>query len=423
MTRQKIATLAIAALGLCQAAYCQTDVDECIRLACQNYPQIKEYGLIEASKEYDIKNASLAWVPQLSISGKASWQSVVVEMPWDIPGMELDIPHTQYGVTADINQQIWDGGAGAVRKKLISAEADVNSKQLEVGLYAIRSRVQNIYLGIKLIEKQLELNELLTESLDRTCDELEAMVNNGVACGSDLDQVKVNLLSSEQQKQALETDLNSYIRMLSLLTGHDFEGETFMDPEVSSPGTMDMEISRPELGLYDAQRQQLELRRKQLNTNISPKLNLNIQAGYARPGLNMLSGTFDPYILAGLKLQWNFGSLYTLQNDRRRNDLEASRLDIQRNTFLVNTSIEAMEKESAMLKAAGIMEKDEEIIQLRQNIRVSAENQYKEGIIKMNDYLGLLDDEFKARLDASIHYIQYVMAVFDLNNTLGKNNQ
>lgn len=415
--------MAIAALGLCQAAFCQTDIEECIRLACRNYPQIKEYDLIEASKEYSIRNASLAWVPQLSISGKASWQSVVVEMPWDIPGMELDIPHTQYGFTADITQQIWDGGAGAVKKQLVSAEADVNSRQLEVSLYSIRSRVQNIYLGIKLIEKQLELNRLLTESLDRTRAEIEAMVKNGVAYGSDLDQVKVSLLSGEQQKQALETDLNAYIKMLSLLTGRNLEGETFMDPEVDPTGTMDMEISRPELGLYDAQRQQIELRRKQLNTNISPKLNLNVQAGYARPGLNMLSGTFDPYVLAGFKLQWNFGSLYTLHNDRRKNDLEASRLDLQRKSFLMNTSIEAMEKESAMLKAAGVMEKDEEIISLRHNIRISAENQYKEGIIKMNDYLNLLDDEFEARLDSSIHYIQYVMAVFDLQNTLGKDNE
>lgn len=415
--------MAIAALGLCQAAFCQTDIKECIRLACRNYPQIKEYDLIEASKEYSIRNASLAWVPQLSISGKASWQSVVVEMPWDIPGMELDIPHTQYGVTADITQQIWDGGAGAVKKQLVSAEAEVNSRQLEVSLYSIRSRVQNIYLGIKLIEKQLELNRLLTESLDRTRAEIEAMVKNGVAYGSDLDQVKVSLLSGEQQKQALETDLNAYIRMLSLLTGRNLEGETFMDPEVGQTGMMDMEISRPELGLYDAQRQQIELRRKQLNTNISPKLNLNVQAGYARPGLNMLSGTFDPYVLAGFKLQWNFGSLYTLHNDRRKNDLEASRLDLQRKSFLMNTSIEAMEKESAMLKAAGVMEKDEEIISLRHNIRISAENQYKEGIIKMNDYLNLLDDEFEARLDSSIHYIQYVMAVFDLQNTLGKDNE
>lgn len=89
----------------------------------------------------------------------------------------------------------------------------------------------------------------------------------------------------------------------------------------------------------------------------------------------------------------------------------------------MNTSIEAMEKEGEMRKAAYVMEKDEEIISLRQSISVSAQAQYKEGIIKMNDYLSLLDEEFRARLDSSIHYIQYVMAVYDLQNTLGKDNK
>ena len=421
--KHKFIFLAIIASGICRPAFCQTDLEECIRLAYQNYPQIKEYDLIEVSKKYDIRNASIAWTPQLSISGKASWQSVVVEMPWDIPGMELDIPHTQYGVTADLTQQIWDGGASAIKKKLINSEADVSSRQLEVNLYSIRSRVQNIYLGIKLIEKQLDLNRLLMESLERTRGEIEAMVENGVAYGSDLDQVKVSLLSCGQQKQALETDRSAYVKMLGILTGRNLDGMDFKEPEVSPAESGGLDITRPELGLYDAQLKQIELRQKQLNVNISPKLNLNVQAGYGRPGLNMLSGKFDPYLLAGIKLQWNFGGLYTLNNDRHKNEVEASKLDALRKSFLVNTSIEAMEKESEMRKAAAVMEKDEEIISLRQSIRRSAESQYKEGVIKMNDYLSLLDDEFEARLDSSIHYIQYVMAVYDLQNTLGKDNR
>lgn len=421
MNKLRIMPLAIALSCICQSAYCQKDLDECVRLAYQNYPQIKEYGLIEASRKYDIRNAAVAWAPQLSVSGKASWQSAVVEMPWDIPGMELDIPHTQYGVTADITQQIWDGGASGIKKKLIGAEAEVSSRQLEVNLYSIRNRVQNIYLGIKLIEKQLELNKLLMESLERTRGEIESMVENGVAYGSDLDQIKVSLLSCEQQQKGLETDRDAYVRMLGILTGNAMEGETFKDPEVILTGSLD--INRPELDLYDAQSKQIELRQKQLNVNISPKLNLNVQAGYARPGLNMLSGKFDPYVVAGLKLQWNLGGIYTLKNDRRKNELDASRLDNQRRSFLMNTSIEAVEKECEMRKAADIMEKDDEIISLRQSIRVSAENQYREGIIKMNDYLSLLDDEYRARLDSSIHYIQYIMAVYDLQNTLGQSSK
>ena len=66
-----------------------------------------------------------------------------------------------------------------------------------------------------------------------------------------------------------------------------------------------------------------------------------------------------------------------------------------------------------------VIARDEEIIELRKSIRETAEQQYKEGVIKMNDYLSLLDEEFKARLNRNVHEVQYMMDLLDLNNTLG----
>ena len=400
-------------------AFGQTDLESCIKLAYDNYPQIEEYDLIEASRKYDVRSAATAWAPQLSISGKASWQSTVVEMPFDIPGMKFDIPHDQYGVTADLTQQIWDGGATSIKRKLIDAGADVKSRQLEVNLYSIRSRVQNIFLGINLIDRQLALNEVLSANLRRTLEEMDARVDYGVAFASDRDQIKVSLLSCDQQKIALETDRRAYVKMLGMLTGRDMQNETFTEPEADSYKLSPAEINRPELALYDAQTKQIDLQKQQLNVNLTPHFNLNLQAGYGRPGLNMLSGKFDPYFVAGIRMQWNFGSFYTLKNDRSKSAAEAERIELARKSFLLNTSVEAMQKQSEIEKAADVMERDDEIIRLRQSIRETAENQYKEGVIKMNDYLNILDDEFNARLNQDIHAIQYIMAVLDYQNTIG----
>lgn len=400
-------------------AFGQTDLESCIRLAYDNYPQIQEYDLIEAARKYDVRSAATAWAPQLSISGKAIWQSTVVEMPFDIPGMKFDIPHDQYGVTADLTQQIWDGGATSIKRKLIDAGADVKNRQLEVNLYSIRSRVQNIFLGINLIDRQLALNEVLSANLRRTLEEMDARVDFGVAFASDRDQIKVSLLSCDQQKIALETDRRAYVKMLGMLTGRDMQNETFTEPEADSYKLSPAEINRPELALYDAQTKQIDLQKQQLNVNLTPHFNLNLQAGYGRPGLNMLSGKFDPYFVAGIRMQWNFGSFYTLKNDRSKSAAEAERIELARKSFLLNTSVEAMQKQSEIEKAADVMERDDEIIRLRQSIRETAENQYKEGVIKMNDYLNILDDEFNARLNQDIHAIQYIMAVLDYQNTIG----
>lgn len=413
----------MAAICAVYAAHAQTTLDECIGWAYDNYPQIKEMSLIEMTKGIDLKNAAYAWLPHLNISGKATWQSEVVEMPMDIPGMDINIPHDQYGLTAEFTQQIWDGGTSRSQRELAEAGAEVKKTQLETNLWSIRSRVQNVFLGIILIDKQLELNRLLRESLERSSEEVKSRMEAGVALPSDLDQVSVNILSCLQQRASLDADRKSYVKILGLLTGRDMTDVELAVPQDAvnyvDDGARDFE-TRPEMAFYAAQLKQNEFQRRQLNTLISPKLNLSLQGGYGRPGMNMLSGDFSGYFVAGLKLQWNIGALYTRGLDKRRVNADAQKIDLTRKSFILNSSVEAEQKNNAILKARDVLEKDSEIIGLRQRIRASGENQYREGTIKMNDYLSMLDEEYKAKANESMHEVQLMMAVYDMKNTIGK---
>ena len=413
----------MAAICAGYAAHAQTTLDECVGWAYDNYPQIKEMSLIEMTKGIDLKNAAYAWLPHLNISGKATWQSEVVEMPMDIPGMDINIPHDQYGLTAEFTQQIWDGGTSRRQKELAEAGAEVKKTQLETNLWSIRSRVQNVFLGIILIDKQLELNRLLRESLERSSEEVKSRMEAGVALPSDLDQVSVNILTCLQQRASLDADRKSYVKILGLLTGRDMTDVELAVPQDAvnyvDDGARDFE-TRPEMAFYAAQLKQNEFQRRQLNTLISPKLNLSLQGGYGRPGMNMLSGDFSGYFVAGLKLQWNIGALYTRGLDKRKVNADARKIDLTRKSFILNSSVEAEQKNNAILKARDVLEKDSEIIALRQRIRASGENQYREGTIKMNDYLSMLDEEYKAKANESMHEVQLMMAVYDMKNTIGK---
>ena len=423
--KRVLKTLCTSMAAICAgyAAYAQTTLDECIGWAYDNYPQIKEMSLIEMTKGIDLKNAAYAWLPHLNISGKATWQSEVVEMPMDIPGMDINIPHDQYGLTAEFTQQIWDGGTSRSQKELAEAGAEVKKTQLETNLWSIRSRVQNVFLGIILIDKQLELNRLLRESLERSSEEVKSRMEAGVALPSDLDQVSVNILSCLQQRASLDADRKSYVKILGLLTGRDMTDVELAVPQDAvnyvDDGARDFE-TRPEMAFYAAQLKQNEFQRRQLNTLISPKLNLSLQGGYGRPGMNMLSGDFSGYFVAGLKLQWNIGALYTRGLDKRKVNADAQKIDLTRKSFILNSSVEAEQKNNAILKARDVLEKDSEIIALRQRIRASGENQYREGTIKMNDYLSMLDEEYKAKANESMHEVQLMMAVYDMKNTIGE---
>lgn len=413
----------LAVIFAVHVASAQTTLDECIGLAYDNYPQIKEMSLIEMTRGIDLKTAAYAWLPHLNVSGKATWQSEVVEMPIEIPGMDIRIPHDQYGLTAEFTQQIWDGGTSHSQRELAEAGAEVKKTQLETNLWAIRSRVQNIYLGIILIDKQMRLNDLLRENLERNSEEVESLINGGVALPTDLDQVSVNILSCLQQRASLEADRRSYVKLLGLMTGRDMTGVELAIPQEAldfqDDGVRDF-ATRPEMSLYSAQLKQNDVQLRQLKTLISPKLNLSLQGGYGRPGMNMLSGNFSAYFVAGLKLQWNIGALYTRGMDKRKLKADAQKIDLTRETFLLNSSVEAEQKSNAIEKARDVLDRDSEIIALRQRIREAGENQYREGTIKMNDYLSMLDEEYKAKANESMHEVQLMMAVYDMKNTLGK---
>ena len=71
MKRLALFSLAIVAAFVGQAQ----SLDECRRLAREHYPEIRQYDLIAETEQYDLSNAARAWIPQVVLSGQATYQS------------------------------------------------------------------------------------------------------------------------------------------------------------------------------------------------------------------------------------------------------------------------------------------------------------------------------------------------------------
>ena len=399
--------------------FAQVTLTECVEKARNNYPQIKELDLIREAEKYDLSNAGQSWLPQLTISGKAQYQSDVVEMPFDIPGFDFNLPHDQYSLVGEVSQTIWDGGSTASKKRLLRADANIQSQQLEVTLYSIRQRVENIFLGILLIDKQIVQNEIVIKSLYRNREAVQAGIEHGVSYRSNLNIVDVNILNYKQTISALKSDRRAYITMLGKLTGEDLSQAQFVEPSI------DLQIDtttlyRPELKLYKAQLEQAQAQRQDLQSNLYPKLNLSLQGGIGRPGLNMLKNDFEPYYTIGVKLQWNLGALYSRKNDIQKIAVQKERVKQEQETFILNTMLDVTDCLNEVHKAESVLEQDREIIRLREDIRQAGEEQYKQGVIMMTDLMDMIDDEFNAKVAESLHQVQLIMAICDLKNTLGQ---
>ena len=380
-------------------AYAQITLEECQRKTQDNYPLVHQYGLVEKTKEYNLENAAKGYLPQFALSAKASYQSDVTEIPVKLPGVDLKgLPKDQYQVMLELQQKIWDGGGIRMQKKQTIAEAEVEKEKLNVDMYALNDRVNDLYFGILLLDEQIKQNTLLPDELDA---------------------VKVEQLNTKQKRIDLVSSRAAYLKMLSLLVGEALSPETVLEkPVPQSTVSAVSEIRRPELALFDAQGAGLQVQEKALNVRHLPQFGLFVQGAYGNPGLDMLKNEFSPYYIAGVRLSWNFGSLYTLKNDRRVIEKKRQQLDNNRDIFLFNTRLEMTQQDQAIHSLEKQMRDDDEIIRLRTNIRKAAEAKVANGTLTVTEMLRELTNESLARQSKAMHEIQRLMGIYQLKYTI-----
>ena len=280
-------------------------------------------------------------------------------------------------------------------------------------------RVNDLYFGILLLDEQIKQNTLLQDELERNYRQITAYVENGIANQADLDAVKVEQLNTKQKRIDLVSSRAAYLKMLSLLVGEALSPETVLEkPVPQSTVSAVSEIRRPELALFDAQGAGLQVQEKALNVRHLPQFGLFVQGAYGNPGLDMLKNEFSPYYMAGVRLSWNFGSLYTLKNDRRVIEKKRQQLDNNRDVFLFNTRLEMTQQDQAIHSLEKQMRDDDEIIRLRTNIRKAAEAKVANGTLTVTEMLRELTNESLARQSKAMHEIQRLMGIYQLKYTI-----
>ena len=396
--------------------YGQVTLEECQRKTQDNYPLVRQYDLIEKTQEYNLENVAKGYLPQFALSAKASYQSDVTELPIKIPGVDIKgMPKDQYQVMVELQQNIWDGGGIKMQKKQATTEADVEKEKLKVDMYALNNRVNDLYFGILLLDEQLKQNALLQDELERNFRQISSYFENGIANQADLDAVKVEQLNTRQKRIELSFSREAYLKMLSLLTGEELSPETTLEkPVPEKMVNAASEIHRPELSLFDAQTTGLNVQEKALNVRHLPRFGLFVQGAYGNPGLNMLKNEFSPYYIAGARLSWNFGSLYTLKNDRRVIENKRQQLGSNRDVFLFNTRLQVTQQDQAVRSVEKQMRDDDEIIRLRTNIRRSAEAKVANGTLTVTEMLRELTNESLARQAKAMHEIQRLQGIYQM---------
>jgi outer membrane protein TolC len=380
---------------------------ECHERAEASYPLIKQKSLIAKSKNFSIKNASKALLPQIMLSGQATYQSDVTQIPVEMPGIE-PLSKDQYKVSGEISQTLYNGGMIKYQKELEEINGTIEEQKLGVELYQIKNRVNDLFLGILFLQEQIAQSELVRADIASGIKKTQAAIAGGVALKSAGDVLTAESLRIDQRIIELQSTQSAYRKMLGLFIDQDIDSNTvFEKPSVTRPSP---EIRRPELSLYDNQKASLERNRDILAARRKPKVDLFVQGGYGRPALNMLENKFDLYYIGGVRFSWLLSGFYTLNNEKQILDLRGQSLDVQKETFLFNTNLTLGQQNTEISKLERLIQTDREIITLRVRIRETASIQLEEGTITSADYIRELNAEDQARQNLVLHETQLLMA-------------
>ena len=419
--------LIFALAAACIPALGQT-LEECQRAAEQNYPLIRQYGLIEKTTQLTLANIQKDWLPQVSATAQATYQSDVASWPEGMTsmmkGMGIDMKRLkkdQYRVGVDISQTVYDGGAISSQKQIAQEQEQVQLAQTEVSLYQVKKRVNEMYFSLLMLEEQMQLNRDLQELLSGNERKLESMVKRGTAAESDWLNVKAERLNVMQQATTLESNQKMLMEMLSTFCG--LEVKDVQKPDGASL-LASTEGQRPELKLFDAQLRLAEAQEKSLNAALKPRFGLFAQGYYGYPGLNMFEDMMRHQWslngIIGARLTWNIGALYTRKNDKAKLQQQRLLTESNREVFLFNNRLEQIQQNQEIARYRKLMTDDEEIIQLRSAVRKAAESKLAHGIIDVNDLVREINQENAARVQQKMHELEMLKQIYDNAYTKGQ---
>lgn len=391
-------------------------LDSCIQIAKRNYPLIKQNGLISENEENAIHADNKNWLPKLSLFGKATYQSEVVEF------LGKSFPHDSYIGAVDLEQTIYDGGQIKQQKRLdkISNETEILKNQVE--LYKLADRITQLYSNVLLLRENSKTLNIYKDDIHNKKTILSASVANGLVLQSNLEALEAEELKTEQSLIESQDNLLALYQTLGMYLNKPIDDNTELSTQPVMSLTAGDEINRPELKLFESQKSMLDVRHKLNTKSAFPRLAVSAEGAYGRPGPNFLNQDLRFFGQAAVSLKWNIGALYNLSNEKQNISISKKMVDVQKEVFEFNLKA-AMASQTAQINSLqDIIEKDRQIVEKRHHIRETSSKQLENGSITSTDYLTELNAEMQATLNQKVHEIKLMNAITNYNTSKGINN-
>ena len=375
----------------------------------ENYPLAANGALIDSITRLKEQNSQIMWYPHVNLVGQSTYQSAVTKlaMPAQFQSIEPNLSKDQHKIYLDISQMLYDGGAVSSQRMLAEANGASQQAQQRLNMHDLKSQITSAYFAVLLANASLQQQESLAKVLQKRLGDVNAGILSGTLMKSSQSIIKVQLIQVKQQIDEINSTKSYAMQVLSLLSGVAISDSV----KFSIPDTIPVyNGSMPELNAIDAQINQQNALEELTKVNRRPQLAAFGQAGYGKPGLNMLGTSWDTYYLVGAKLSWNIWDWNKTKHDRQVIRLTQSQLQDQKSAVTTNMTLKIDQQNLIIQKLANQLESDQQIVNLRSQISGETLAALKTGTARESDYVSDLNNEYQARLEMEKHRLQLQQA-------------
>ena len=404
-----LALLGIPFLSFTQAA--KISLTDCYEKARVHYPLYGQTALLEQANTLQLERIQKERLPEIAWNAQASLQSEVVSFPFQLPlppgESALNLPLYRIQTTADLNYTVYDGGLNEARQKIEKAQLAADRQQVQVELDKLKSQANQFVFGILMQRERIGILQNSQATLEKKVETLEAALRHGVVLPADIDKLRVEILRLETEIEQAQGTIRGLVASLSELVGEPLSPEVEISLPDMQPMAEGIEINRPELQLFNYQKESIMAREDMIAAARRPKVGAFLQAGFGAPNpLNFFDESLSPFAMGGVKFSWKIFDWEQSGRDRQLLTLKSQMVSQQRDAF--EASIERMDgkyrEDIATLEK--LMLRDEEIARLQERILEQVSSQLEQGVATSTDYITQSNALAQARLNRQLHELQ-----------------
>jgi outer membrane protein TolC len=393
-------------------AYSQEELSltQCYSLAETNHPIAKQNELIPQQNKLNTDIINTNKYPKLDFSAQASYQSDVIKLPVDNPDLLFELPNKdQYRTTLTVNQLIYGGGSINATIDEENSKSKTQQQTVKVELYQLKPKINQLYFSILLLQEKKDLLLAKQNQLKEKLSEVIAGIKYGSILPSSDSVIEAELLKLYQELSELESSRLNLVQSLEKYLGISItESTNFIYPDISQ--NLSGSVNRPELVLFNLQKDQIDYTSTILSKNRMPKVYGFAQGGYGNPGLNPLDNSFETFYVVGLKLNWNVFDWNKTKKQTQALEINKQFIETEKEKFELNTSIQLEQQIIEINKYKDFTKSDQSIIDLHKKIIKTADSQLKNGVITSSAYIEKLTDLYEAENNLKTHQIQLLLS-------------